>query len=131
MAELPGILNWSMEGYRRLRERGHFVQPRNALKKLEQIEMLSAPVKAFVRDCCKIGPGLEAGTDRLYQAWRVWCVTNGGPVISKEWFSRNLFMAVPGVKTRRTGHAGKEDVYVGIALLTDGQATGLLQAFQK
>ena len=95
MAELPGILNWSMVGYRRLRERGHFVQPKNALKKLEQIEMLSAPVKAFVRDCCKIGPGLEAGTDRLYQAWRTWCATNGGPVISKEWFSRNCSWQSP------------------------------------
>ncbi len=30
VAELPGILLWAMEGWRRLRERGHFVQPKTA-----------------------------------------------------------------------------------------------------
>src|SRR5262249_30317162 len=43
VAELPGILNWAIAGYRRLQARGHFIQPKNAAAKIEQIEMLSAP----------------------------------------------------------------------------------------
>ena len=72
LAELPGILNWSIKGYRRLRERGHFVQPRNALEKLDQIEMLAAPVKAFLRDRCEIGPGFKVGIDDLFHDWKIW-----------------------------------------------------------
>ena len=40
--ELQGILNWAIVGYRRLRDRGHFVQPANARELIEQIEMLGS-----------------------------------------------------------------------------------------
>ena len=119
LAELPGILNWSIEGYRRLRERGHFVQPRNALEKLDQIEMLAAPVKAFLRDRCEIGPGFEVGIDELFNDWKIWNEDNGSArgSGSKEWFGRNLSSAVPGVVTaRRRGDGKRSAVYVGLRL---------------
>jgi putative DNA primase/helicase len=43
MTELPGILNWAIEGYERLQARGHFVQPANALEQIEAIERLGKP----------------------------------------------------------------------------------------
>jgi putative DNA primase/helicase len=36
MAELPGILRWSMEGWRRLHDRGHFKQPSASQHIVEQ-----------------------------------------------------------------------------------------------
>jgi P4 family phage/plasmid primase-like protien len=54
--ELPSILNWSIEGYRRLRRRGHFVQPQSSQEAIDEIEMLAAPVKAFIRELCETGP---------------------------------------------------------------------------
>ena len=59
LKELPGILNWAIAGYRRLRERGHFVQPKSSQEAADEIEMLAAPVKAFIRDRCQIGAGLS------------------------------------------------------------------------
>jgi putative DNA primase/helicase len=58
LTELPGILNWSIEGYRRLRERGYFVQPQSSIEAGEDIETLASPTLAFVRECCDVGPGL-------------------------------------------------------------------------
>ena len=63
LTELSGILNWSIEGYRRLRGRGHFVQPKSSEETIESIEMIGSPVKAFVRDCCDVRPDLTVGTD--------------------------------------------------------------------
>ena len=51
--ELPGILNWAIEGWHRLRERGHFVMPSSAQEAVEEVADLGSPVaclrKADVR----------------------------------------------------------------------------------
>ena len=57
LKELPGILNWAIAGYRRLHKRGHFVQPKSSQEAADEIEMLAAPVKAFIRDRCQSVPG--------------------------------------------------------------------------
>jgi putative DNA primase/helicase len=47
MAELPGILSWALEGYRRIRHRGHFVQPASAVEAVADLKVLAAPIKGF------------------------------------------------------------------------------------
>src|SRR5262249_3372811 len=56
LTELPGILLWAVEGWRRLRERGRFVQPESAAQAIQDLEDLSSPVTAFVRERCRVGP---------------------------------------------------------------------------
>src|SRR5262249_9791470 len=48
LTELPGILNWAVHGYRRLRQRGYFVPPATAREALEDLEVLASPIKAFI-----------------------------------------------------------------------------------
>ena len=55
-AELPGILNWSIEGWKRLRERGHFKQPKSSRDLVQELEDLASPISAFIRDCCDLDP---------------------------------------------------------------------------
>jgi putative DNA primase/helicase len=101
-AELSGILNWAIDGYRRLAERGFFVQPESAREAIEDIEMLGSPVKAFVRDCCEVGPGLNVLVDNLYEKYKEWCEDEGRKDPgNKEWFGRNLHSAVPGLRLAR------------------------------
>jgi P4 family phage/plasmid primase-like protien len=68
LGELPGILNWAIEGWRRLHERGHFVVPTSVRDVVQEIEDLSSPVSAFVRDECVVGPGHRVVVDVLYDA---------------------------------------------------------------
>lgn len=116
--ELAGILNWSIAGYRRLRQRGYLVQPQSSYQAADNIEVLAAPVKAFVRDCCEVGPGLEQRLDDLWNSWRLWSDDEGRPDAgSKNWFARNLQSAVPGLTAHRPKVGNEQvQVYVGIKL---------------
>jgi putative DNA primase/helicase len=77
LTELPGILNWSIEGLRRLRHRGHFVQPASAAEAVQELEDLSSPIGAFLREKCEIKPGRTVEADLLFQTWCSWCKTQG------------------------------------------------------
>lgn len=115
LEELPGILLWSIEGLKRLRARGRFMQPASGEESIADMEDLGSPVAAFVRDCCTVGTGHRAWIDSLYQAWRGWCEADGRNVVStKQSFGRDLAAAVPGISRRRgTGMAA---FYEGIAI---------------
>jgi putative DNA primase/helicase len=63
--ELPGILNWAIEGWQRLQQRGRFVMPTSVRDVVQEIEDLSSPVSAFVRDACIIGAGHRVSGDSL------------------------------------------------------------------
>src|SRR5262249_10916245 len=72
--------------------RGHFVQPASGRKLIEQLEDLSSPVGAFIRERCEVGPGYEVPTGDLYTAWRKWCEDKG-------WEPGILFLVL-GASTR-------------------------------
>jgi putative DNA primase/helicase len=99
LAELPGILNWTIAGWRRLNERGHFLQPRSALDAVQQLEDLGSPIGAFLRERCIIAAGHSVGVGRLFDAWCEWCKAQGRdhPGTAQS-FGRDLRAAIPGVK---------------------------------
>lgn len=115
LTELAGVLNWSIEGWKRLRRRGHFIQPASAEDALRDIEDLSSPVGAFVRQRCEISPGLRAWVDDLYRAWKEWCEADGRVTVStKQTFGRDLMAAAVGVVCRQSTNGPR--FYQGIAL---------------
>jgi putative DNA primase/helicase len=119
MAELPGILVWAIEGLKRLRVRGHFVQPKAVSDAVQEMEDLASPVLAFVRDCCEVGVGRRTWIDEMYEAWKRWCESDGrNTVTSKQVFGRDLAAAVPSVVCRRHSIQGR--FYDGIALRAGG-----------
>jgi len=113
---LPGILNWAIAGWRRLNDRGRFVQPASTSDAVREMEELASPVLAFVRDQCVVGPDERASLDDLYRAWKTWCEDEGrespGPKIL---FGRNLLAAMPHVRSRRGTDDGR--FYEGIGLV--------------
>jgi putative DNA primase/helicase len=98
LPELPGILNWALEGWDRLYARGRFVQPPSAAALVQEFEDLGSPIGAFVRERCEVGPTYDVPKDRLFQAWKTWCAENGrerpGTV---QTFGRNLRAVLPGL----------------------------------
>lgn len=102
--ELPGILLWSMEGWDRLRKRGHFVQPPTGREALEELTALSNPTQAFVGERCELDEDAETYTDELFTQWRKWCELEGRSAVGeKSTFVRSLKAGTPGLrKTRPT-----------------------------
>lgn len=116
--ELPGIFNWTLDGLVRLQERERFEVPQASKDAMQELEDLSSPVGAFVRDCCDVEPGAEVVTSTLYKRWRAWCEDHGrSHPTTEQVFGRDLRAAVPGLSTsaRKQG-ADRWRVYVGIRL---------------
>jgi putative DNA primase/helicase len=103
LTELPGILNWAIEGYRRLRKRGRFIVPDSAQEAIDDIETLGAPVKAFIRERCVTDPRVWVTVDDLWSAWKSWSDKEGSSdhVWTKQWFGRNLRSAEPRVIAKK------------------------------
>jgi putative DNA primase/helicase len=118
LAELPGILLWAIEGLRRLRERGHFVQPESAKKIIQEMEDLSSPIGAFIRQCCDVGRGHKVPVRDLFAAWKRWCEEMGYRHHGTEQtFGRDLRAALPSLDVRQPWQGEKRvRVYVGIGL---------------
>jgi putative DNA primase/helicase len=97
-AELPAILNWSIEGWRRLKSRGRLIQPNSAQEALRELEDLASPIGAFIRERCDVSPAASIECGELFKAWQAWCEEQGrehpGTVQS---FGRDLRAAIAGL----------------------------------
>ena len=99
LAELPGILLWAVEGWRRLQERGRFVQPETGDELLGQLHDLTSPVGAFVRERCTVGPHYRVLLRELFAEWKKWCDSCGRKEAGTEAnFGRELSAAVPTLR---------------------------------
>jgi putative DNA primase/helicase len=120
LPELPGILLWAIEGWRRLRERGHFLQPESGRPLVEEMEELCSPVGTFVKELCETGPDREIEVSALFAAWKTWCEEkNRGNVGDEPAFGRNLRTVLPDLITQPIKRGGKyHRVFKGIDLST-------------
>jgi putative DNA primase/helicase len=130
LVELPGILLWAIEGWRRLQERGCFVQPGSGRELVEELDGLSSPVRQFVRDRCVLDPSSRIIISDLYAAWCAWCSENGRRECgTTQSFGRDILAAVPGIRRIRLGAGLYPDgprpwAYVGIALWSASNRAG-------
>ena len=118
-AELPGILNWAIEGWVRLNKRGHFVQPESGQELVDDLSQIASPVGEFIADRCVVGPGPEHSIliKELYLAWKRWCGEQGrdrpGSIAT---FGKNLRAAEHSLKRVREKTGQRRWLYNGIAL---------------
>jgi putative DNA primase/helicase len=122
LAELPGILLWAIEGWRRLRERGHFRQPASGLELLQELEDLTSPVGAFVRDCCAVDPAAVTPCQDLFRAYCGWARATGRKFIDHAaTLGKHLRAVLASLrKTQRTVNGKKVWFYAGIRLNEEG-----------
>jgi putative DNA primase/helicase len=117
--ELPGILNWALDGLHRLtvNNGNRFTRLPSAEESIVQMRDLASPIGAFVREECDVGAGYETEVDKLYGAFKVWAENNGHTKSSKQVFGRDLHAAVPSLrKPQQRGTEKRRRVYSGIRL---------------
>jgi putative DNA primase/helicase len=117
-AEMPGILNWSLDGLARLNAQGRFTQPDSTDVALRTLQDLASPVGAFVREECVTGTEHAIAVDELWVAWKRWADENGHSKSTAQVFGRDLRAVLPRVhRVRpRTQGDGRHYVYQGVAL---------------
>jgi putative DNA primase/helicase len=121
--ELPGILNWALDGLDRLNERGKFLQPGSGNSALEIITNLSSPSLAFIGECCVISPAGLVGQKELFNMWQSWCAENNVPIGSSIGFGRAIHAAAPMIRVVKRGPKGAQRaMYEGIDVTDAGRA---------
>jgi putative DNA primase/helicase len=116
--ELPGILNWSLDGLDRLTHRGRLVEPASSADAVQLLAATTSPIRAFLADWCQLAPDASTPKDDLYEAWRDWCRTEGRDHPgTKPTFSRDLFAAGFGIKESKLRIGGvRTPSYIGVRL---------------
>ena len=117
MDERAGILHWAIEGWKRLRDRGAFVQPTSGSELVQQLNELASPILSFVEDRCEVDDRYEVPVNDLYRGWCDWCTEVGREPSTTQTFGRDLTALLPRLHRRqlRMG-AHRERVYEGIRL---------------
>ncbi|MFI0716238.1 phage/plasmid primase, P4 family [Streptomyces inhibens] len=118
--EMPGILNWALDGLARLEAKGRITEPPSSREAVTTMQDTASPTSAFVRECCQTGPGCDVTVDALWSVWKDWAEDNGvRSVGTKQMFGRNLQSVVPQLRrTRPRDDAGKQvPTYTGITLI--------------
>jgi putative DNA primase/helicase len=120
-SELSGILNWGIVGFRRLHSRGYFIQPISGEMLASELEDLSSPIKAFVKERCEISFDKRVECRALYREYGRWTFEQHQSIASRvppiNLFSRDLRAAVPGLKVSQPRINGKQTrVYEGLGL---------------
>jgi putative DNA primase/helicase len=121
-AELPGIANRCLSAYRRLCQRGSFIQPKSGLKLARDVAGKSNPYQAFIQDQCVFDPGGSVRPTFLLWKFQDWCHENGRidllrRVTTPSLLSRALKKEVPEFRRLDTFRPYEEQrQYLGIRL---------------
>lgn len=108
--EYPGILLWTLEGAKQLWRQSRFTVPESTGHELAQLLAESAPLQAFVEECCELSPMTGIQSAALYQMYCAWCnaVRPGEAVLSEANFGRELRGVIPLVQRVRQPAAGAD-----------------------
>jgi putative DNA primase/helicase len=121
--QLPGILNWALEGLARLNGNdGRFTGVESADDAITAMRDLASPVAAFVRERCKLDAQAHIAVDEIYAVYKTWADENEYPKASKHVFGRDLRAAFPAVRKSRVGDKARTHVYIGIGWRKDEEA---------
>jgi putative DNA primase/helicase len=104
-AELSGILNWALEGLKRLIANDwEFTRSANEKEAKERMMMMANPVNTFVTERCSIEPSAKTTTEALYKAYKEFCEEKGIGVTSMDRFGKDLSRTprISGGRVRRS-----------------------------
>ena len=89
--ELPGILNWALEGLKRLNDRTMFEKLEFMKEAISELEDENNPVNLFFREHIKIEMGSYLEKGELYDRFKDWAVKNNNYQLSSARFSSCVF----------------------------------------
>ena len=116
--ELPGILNWALDGLDQLNKRGYFVMPKSSRAPVREMEDLSSPIKAFLREWGVVDKDADVLVRDFYGAYRAWATDAGHKISPKNVFGKTLRALVPKI---RSSSSGSHRRYVGVGLSERGR----------
>jgi len=110
--ELPGILNWAVEGCLMWQREG-LTPPETIQKATMDYRKEMDVVGSFIEECCEVGSGLKIGATEIYKVYDKWARE-----MNEHNFSQTQFGKKMADRFKKTKSGGKM-VYKGITLKKD------------
>lgn len=115
MGELPGIMNWALDGYDRVAASGAIAVPESSGEVTSMIEDMVSPMKMFIEERCAVGPREMCPSDRFFDAYSMWAVARGFASGSTTTVGRDLRAALSNVQRKRIMVEGVQRYhYIGV-----------------
>jgi len=100
--EIPGIINWAIEGLRDLIKTDKFVQPKISEVAKEELRYMTSPMAAMGHQClCFDDPDAWTPNDQLFDLHRAWFKEGSYSSYSRVWFGRIFSTAFKCTKDQR------------------------------
>lgn len=92
LPELGGIVQWALEGYRRLEAAKRFTTPASDVDDRAELRQNSAPVSEFLTDACIPAATIGEETARrdVWAAYQAWCQETGSAQMDQQQFGPAL-----------------------------------------
>ncbi len=115
--ELPGILNWAIQGAISLYRKGKFEEPQQSIDARLNYKKESNPAQLFLDQRCELKATAVVGTVALYGEYQDYCSTHGYKALNETNFKKEV-LKLPGVTKDRAPNTGdhRPHIYCGIAL---------------
>lgn len=103
LEELPGILNWALEGLHRITTYGKITLAHESEKAKELFIADSDSVKIFIDEMCEFEKGEKTLSHRAYDNYKEYCESNGYHPCSNNEFGKRLRRHAPDLEYVREG----------------------------
>jgi putative DNA primase/helicase len=108
LAELPGIINWALEGLADLEYCGRFIETVSSSASRDELREGSSEYLVFAEERLVQAPGEWVQIQEVYQDWIRWAGPRGSYTGDIRTFGRMLRAAVPELEVVRRGPAGEQ-----------------------
>ena len=97
--EVPGIINWAIEGLRDLKQTNKFIVPATSKVAKEELRYMTSPMAAMGKQCFNFDDSNAwVSNDQLFDLHRAWFKESGYSVYSRVWFGRTFSVVFPRLK---------------------------------
>jgi putative DNA primase/helicase len=131
IAELPGILNWALDGLDRLRLCERFAEPPASVIAKDAVINGSDPIRGFGTERCEFDPTFSCSKDELFADYVEYCRQIEARPFAKGAFCGKFMVAYQQVGEARPRSDGKRShVFTGVRPAGDEHATTLVKVYK-
>jgi putative DNA primase/helicase len=132
-SELPGLLNWALQGLKRLEERGRFVEPAASAGVRENLDEAANPLGVFTEEKLSFREGATVKVSDVFAAYNQWAGKTDGDRAAMTQFGINLSTATGGKLRKVKKMVGGERTYyyMNVELVADPLSTWAQQVHRN
>lgn len=122
VAEISGILNWALEGRRRLYEYGRFSVDKTLQGLVTELKRENNPIEIFIDENVRVHEDAYTSKKEMYDEYMAWCKESGHRALSRVKFGKELFRVfkVQTAKDERTTDAKRIPIWPRLYLVKNG-----------